>query len=233
MFTIEQEKIIKNVVKSVIFQIRKGGSVKTGGVYDILYTYHISDFSQQLECNKIEIKHNYECFKLQIQRKLLSQCNNYWKLKDSELRLIEESINKKEFENFKPYIEYLWNCNLKNIEKEIELEEENKISEKNEKIKKILGNKYESYKDLIPAILESKREYPYKSDKIKIFLDLYLNSDEIFRIMNNYEQWRVTYSYVEKYRIERMDLIKEGKKKIYDKDYLFKSIRNKLNYLIK
>ena len=73
---------------------------------------------------------------------------------------------------------------------------------------------------LIPVknILKDNIEYKYKSDKVKAFLDIALNSDQIFAILSHYEDFTVTRSYIEKFRIERQSLITENKLKTYPQE---------------
>ena len=68
----------------------------------------------------------------------------------------------------------------------------------------------------------------YKNEKIKAFLDIQLNNTQIFNIMNNYENLKVTNSYIEKFRVERQALLVENKIQSFPQEVAIKKYLNVL-----
>ena len=105
---------------------------------------------------------------------------------------------------------------LKEILEEKETKQKQNIED--EFLSKILYPKSDLLLIPVKNILKDNIEYKYKSDKVKAFLDIALNSDQIFAILSHYEDFTVTRSYIEKFRIERQSLITENKLKTYPQE---------------
>lgn len=200
----EQVNIVKDILHSFIFKIR------IPSVLNFVYKYYISDNSQLNEGNRVKIDLDFKSIKLQINRNILSQRNNYWNLNDSGISLLEQ--NQYILDELKEYIETLLESDLEKQLKEIEKREQEEENKEDEKLLSILSPK-EILLPIVKKILKDSREYPYKSDKIKILLAVHLNVDQIYAILANYEKFAATRSYIDKYRQERVDLISEGKLK--------------------
>ena len=203
----EQDKqTIKRVLKSIVFSIRK-----VDVCYKI-YKYYTSDFSQRIG-NRIPIKMDFDSLELQIKRKLISnQLDPYFReIKTSEAKLVEDYAIKYGLKEFEDYINNLWKYHLEDFEREQQEEVQQKQNLEDEFLSKILYPKENILLKAVKCILNNSLEYKYKSDKVKAFLDIQLNTEQIFSIMNNYEDLNVNRSYIEKFKAERMALLTEGK----------------------
>lgn len=207
----EKYNIVKKVLKEFIFQLR------TIDILKQIYTYYISDLSQVMGANsKHKTDLNFEGLKQQIRRKILSDRNNYWNLKDSEIKIVEEIFQKdKEVNSFKNYINELLSTDLGAQIKEMEILKKEEDNKEDARLKKILIPKEDLLLEAVKIILQNNREFPYKSDKIKALLSIELNTEQIFAILNGYERWLSPRGYIEKFKQERLTLIKEKKLKIY------------------
>lgn len=215
----EQKEIIEGILSKFVFKIR------SSHILNIVFTYYVSDMSQQLESNRVRIKVCYEHIKLQIQRKILSKDNNYWGFKDSEIKVVEECVNNKEFDSlFKSYVEQLIASDINVQIQKMEEEEKQEKNEEEERLKKILFPKEELLLKPVQHIINNNREFGCKLDKIKAMLSLMLNTDQIFTILSGYEPWFSQRSYVEKFRQERINQISEGKIKVYSQEEAARAI---------
>ena len=208
----QEEQIIKGVLKYFIYHLR------ISDVCNKVFTYYTSDFSQRL--NRIKIYHDFESVELQIKRKILTANSvPYWNgLKTSDIKVIEDFASKNGLSYFKDYINSLFKYKLEDFKKEQEEETKQKQNIEDEFLSKILYPKSNLLLIPVKNILKDNIEYKYKSDKVKAFLDIALNSDQIFAILSHYEDFTVTRSYIEKFRIERQSLITENKLKTYPQE---------------
>ena len=71
--------------------------------------------SQMSDGNRVKIDLNFDSIKLQIKRKILSQKNNYWNIKDSEIKIVED-LKDEEFDIFKIFIN---KCLKENLDSQI------------------------------------------------------------------------------------------------------------------
>lgn len=207
----EKYNIVRKVLKEFIFQLR------TIDILKQVYTYYISDLSQVMGTNsKHKTDLDFEGLKQQIRRKILSDRNNYWHLKDSEIKIVEEIFQKdKEVNLFENYINELLSTDLDAQIKEMETLKKEEDNKEDARLKKILIPKEDLLLEAVKIILQNNREFPYKSDKIKALLSIELNTEQIFAILNGYEKWLSPRGYIEKFKQERLTLIKEKKLKIY------------------
>ena len=137
--------------------------------------------------------------------------------------------NSEEFDKlFKEYIENLWTCSLKEQTKEFEREEKEAKERDDAKLKAILKDKYDLYKEVVTLILNDTQEYPYKSDKIKVLLELELDVDTITMILQTREKWISPRGYVNKYFEERKEGIKQRKIVVYELNSTIKHIMAQL-----
>lgn len=229
----EQISICKEVLKKFIYRVR------IGGVTQMVFHYY-SDSVEDDGCKTYKVdtpeyyaSFNYARTKRQIKKKILSNRNNYWHIEEGKIKIIENFCisHPNEFDNyFKHYIENLWTCSLKEQTAEFE-KEKKELEEKNNYLLKIaLGeDKYEKYSKVVNLILNDITDYPYKSDKIKVLLELELDIDTIFRILQTNEKWKSPRSYVEKYYKERQEGIKQRKITVYELNSTIKHITNQLN----
>lgn len=217
----EEIIIVKNVLKNFITKIR------TYALFNQIYTYYVSDYSQMNAKDVIKIEFNYESLYIQLKRKILSQRNYYWEIKDSEIALVEKIVETKEFEiQFKEYIDKLFKEDTKELLKEVEETEKAIKDADEERLKKILSPKEDILLVPVKKIIQDNREFPYKSDKIKYLLMLKLTTDQIFAILQGYEKWISPRSYIEKYNVERQEAIKEKKIIEYPIEEEIKEIMN-------
>lgn len=218
----EKYEIVKKVLKEFTFQLR------TVDILKQVYTYYISDFNQLIGANcKSRANLNFEDLKQQIRRKILSDRNNYWHLKDSEIKIVEEIFQKdEEAILFKDYIDKLFISDLNTQIKEMEAIKKEESNKEDERLNKILYPKSDILLEPVKIILQNNREFPYKSDKIKSLLLIELNTEQIFAILSGYEKWSSPRGYIEKFRQERLNQIKEKKLKVYsleDSIFIIKS----------
>lgn len=230
----EQISICKEVLKKFIYKI------KISGVCQLIFHYYNDSYDTDgFKTYKVDSPEYYQSFnfertKRQIKKKILTKNNNYWRLEESKIKLLEDFCinNSKEFDNlFKNFIEYLWKMSLDKQKKEFE-KELNEIKEKeNSVLKTILKEKYDSLQEVIVLILEDTLEYPYKSDKIKILLELELDVETIYLILQTKEKWASPRGYINKYFEERKEGIKQKKIVVYELEstikHLFSQLRNK------
>lgn len=209
----EDREIILNVLERFIVKI------KSSDILNQIYKYYISDYSQLNDSNRKKISLNYESINIQAQRKIFTEKNNYWNIKPSELKLIENHIAKYgNLDEFKKEIDEFLACDISVQREKMQKEEKVKENIENEAIKKILGNVSDNLFRATKKVLEDRRNFPYKVDVIRGLLSLALNVDQIIYLMARNEKLVVQRSYVEKYRQERTDLIAEGKLKIHTKE---------------
>lgn len=230
--TSEQIEICKEVLKKFIYRIR------IGGVSQLVFHYYSDslenrDKTYQVDTPEYYASFNYDKTKKQIQRKILSNRNNYWHIDEKKIKIIENFCisHPKEFDNyFKKYINFLWTCSLKQQTEEFEKEKQETIEKNNTLLKIALGeDKYDLYYKVVNLVLNDTTDYPYKSDKIKVLLELELDVDTIFRVLQTKEKWSVPRSYVEKYFKERQEGIKQRKITVYELNSTIKHITNQLN----
>lgn len=218
----EDREIILNVLERFIVKI------KSSDILNQIYRYYISDYSQISDSNKRKIYLDYESINLQAQRKIFTEKNNYWNIKPSELKLVEDHLAKYgNLDEFKKDIEEFLACDVSIQREKIQKEEKIKENIEEEAIKKILGEVSDNIFKASKKVLEDRRNYPYKVDVIRGLLSLALNVDQIVYLMARNEKLIVQRSYVEKYRQERTDLISEGKLKFYTKEEEAKIILEK------
>lgn len=224
--TEELKQICKEVLTKVIYQIRNQGSVA-----GLVYTYYVSDPSQMVEKNKIIIKKDFDSLKIQIRRKILTQCNNYWGLEDSKVKAVEDLVlyHEDEFDTLKDMITDLFGADMKAQRQAMEKAEEDSKAREFKQFKEVLKDRYDMYKDVCYKIIHDDREFACKSDKIKIFLEIGLDVDSITLLLLNYEKWIVQRSYVEKYRKERHQAILEGKIKKYEPQSVIENVLKRLH----
>lgn len=209
----EDREIILNVLERFIVKI------KSSDILNQIYRYYISDYAQISDSNKRKIYLDYESINLQAQRKIFTEKNNYWNIKPSELKLVENHLAKYgNLDEFKKDIEEFLACDVSIQREKIQKEEKIKENIEEEAIKKILGEVSDNIFKASKKVLEDRRNYPYKVDVIRGLLSLALNVDQIVYLMARNEKLVVQRSYVEKYRQERTDLISEGKLKFYTKE---------------
>ncbi|QIG64919.1 hypothetical protein SJC03_245 [Bacteroides phage SJC03] len=208
---LEKKTIVENVLNTFIFRIKVSPILLT------VYKYYVSDQSQMSDGNRVKIDLNFDSIKLQIKRKILSQKNNYWNIKDSEVKIVED-LKDEEFDTFKNFINKCLKENLDSQIKEMEMKEEAEKSEEENRIKKILYPKEDLLFEAVKKIIENNREFPYKSDKIKAFLSIALNTEQIYAILAGYENLVSQMGYIEKFRQERINQISEGKIKVYPQE---------------
>lgn len=223
--TEQERESIKNTLKSFIYTIRKSD------VCYKVYKYYTSDFSQRLSKDRKNIDLNFESIQTQIERKILSNKNGepyFDSIKISDIKIIEEYTSKNGLGEFKEYIEYLLNHKLSDFEKEQKQKEKEENDKEDEFLSNILFPKSDLLLIPVKNILQSKREYIYKNEKIKAFLDIQLNNTQIFNIMNNYETLKVTNSYIEKFRVERQALLVENKIQSFPQEIAVKKYLNLL-----
>lgn len=230
--TEQQIQLFKEILKKFIYKVR------TDKVLQLVFHYHDNDFKREegfktYPVNSPEYLHsfNFDRTKRQIRKKILSLKNNYWKLNESEVKELESfCINhpNKFDEIFKSYIEDLWICSLESQIKEFQQKEKREKEEENNRLKEILGERYDLYKEVIPLILKDTSEYPYKSDKIKILLELELDVDTIYLILLMKEKWTSPKGYINKYFEERKEGIKQRKIVVYELNSTIKHIKNQL-----
>ena len=213
----EKKTIVESVLNTFIFRIKVSPILLT------VYKYYVSDQSQMSDGNRVKIDLNFDSIKLQIKRKILSQKNNYWNIKDSEIKIVED-LKDEELDSFKNFINKCLNENLDSQIKEMEMKEEAEKSEEENRIKKILYPKEDLLFEAVKKIIENNREFPYKSDKIKAFLSIALNTEQIYAILAGYENLVSQMGYIEKFRQERTNQISEGKIKVYPQEESVKII---------
>lgn len=228
--TEEQIDICKEILTKFIYKI------KISDIGQLVFHYYtdseMDEFKTYLVGTPEYYKSfNYERTKRQIKKKILSVRNNYWSLDESKLKIVENFCinNSKEFDKlFKEYIENLWTCSLKEQTKEFERKKREEKEKDDAKLKAILKNKYDLYKEVVTLILNDTQEYPYKSDKIKILLELELDVDTITMILQTREKWSSPRGYVNKYFEERKEGIKQRKIVVYELNSTIKHIVTQL-----
>ena len=222
----EQEKqSINYTLKEFIYSIRKSD------VCYKIYKYYTSDFSQRISKNRKNIELNFDSIETQSKRKILSDKigDPYFDtIKISNIKLIEEYTSKHGLKEFKDYIEFLLKHSLSDFEKEQKQKEQEEKDKEDEFLINILNPKSDLLLIPVKNILKSQREYIYKNEKIKAFLDIQLNNTQIFNIMNNYENLKVTNSYIEKFRVERQALLVENKIQSFPQEVAIKKYLNVL-----
>lgn len=223
--TDEQKNIVKEVLRKIIFQIR------TNSVFNLVFTYYVSDYVQMMHENKIKINYDFKSIKLQIQRKILTQRNNYWDLEESKIKLVEDLAiyHEEEFNQFEDFVTNLFASNINLEKKAMEQEEIDAKMRLMKKIREILKEKADTCDEVCYKIIKDEREYPCKSDKIKILLDVGLSVDIIFMLLMECEKWRAQRGYIEKYRKERYEAMLEGKKKRIDPQIVIENVLRQLN----
>ena len=106
---------------------------------------------------------------------------------------------------------------------------EQEAKEKDEaKLRDILKNNYDLYKEVVTLILNDNSEYPYKSDKIKVLLELELDVETIFLLLQTKEKWTSPRGYINKYYEERKEGIKARKIAVYELGSTIKHITSQL-----
>lgn len=198
---------IKNILKVFVVKI------KSFDILGLVYKYYISDYNQiNNKCNEM----SYDFLIKQLNRKILSEKNDYWELKLSDIKLVEDNLNILNTKDIKSYIDYLFNSmNISEELRKIDIQDKNVEEKKSNKIKDILSPRDNILLKPVEKIINNNREWPYKSDKIKSLLNLTLSIDQIFNILFDYESLRAQRSYIEKYDKERKENIDNGKIKIY------------------
>lgn len=228
--TEEQISICKEILKKFIYKIR------IGDVGQLVFHYYTDSEMDEFKTYPVGTPEyyksfNYERTKRQIKKKILSTRNNYWNLDSSKLKIVESFCinNSKEFDKlFKEYIKNLWTCSLKEQTKEFEKEEREAKEKDNAQLRAILKDKFELYKEVVTLILNDTSEYPYKSDKIKVLLELELDVDTIYLILCTKEKWISPKGYINKYAEERKEGIKQRKIVVYELNSTIKHIMTQL-----
>lgn len=233
--TEEQISICKEILKKFIYRVRHSLE-NGGGISELVFHYYTDSEMDEFKTYPVNTPEfyasfNFERTKRQIKKKILSNKNEYWNLNESQAKFLESfCINhSKEFDDlFKNYINYLWKCDLKVQEEEF-LRQEQEIKEKeNVQLKVILKEKFDLYKEVVTLILNDTSEYPYKSDKIKVLLELELDVDTIYLILATKEKWTSPKGYINKYSEERKEGIKQRKIVVYELNSTIKHITNQL-----
>lgn len=233
--TEEQIKDCKETLKKFIYRVRYSLE-NGGGISELVFHYYTDSEMDKFKTYPVNTPEfyasfNFERTKRQIKKKILSNRNEYWNLSESQAKFLENfCINhSKEFDDlFKNYINYLWKCNLKAQEEEF-LKQEQEIKEKeNAQLKAILKDKFELYNEVVTLILNDTSEYPYKSDKIKVLLELELDVDTIYLILCTKEKWISPKGYINKYAEERKEGIKQRKIVVYELNSTIKHIMTQL-----
>lgn len=228
--TEEQISICKEILKKFIYKIR------IGNIGQLVFHYYTESEIDELETYPVGTPEYYKSFdyertKKQIKNKILSTKNNYWNLDESKLKIVESfCINapKKFDELFKDYIENLWTCSLEEQIKEFEGKKREAKEKDDAKLKAILKDKYDIYKEVVTLILNDTQEYPYKSDKIKVLLELELDVDTIMMILQIREKWSSPRGYINKYFEARKEGIKQRKIVVYELNSTIKHIMTQL-----
>lgn len=220
----KEKDIIKEVLEKFIYKLR------TNEICFIVFSHYTDN---PLEPFKGDL--NFDGITKQIKKGILTKSQNYWRNIELSKRIfLEKYISSKESEfkkEFGNYIAELCICDLSLQKEKIEKEKIEKINEENDKLKSILKQKYDTHKEVVSLILKDLKIYPYKSDKIKIFLELGLDVDTIHNVMNLKEKWVVQRGYVEKYDIERKDKIKKKEIYVYEMQSVIDDVLKKLSYL--
>ena len=233
--TEEQIDVCKEILKKFIYKVRS--SEINQYVFHYYTDSYIDSESNSYKTYPVNTPEYYKSFnfdrtKRQIKTKILTNKSNYWNFDEKKVRILEDvCINhSEEFDNnLKEYIENLWTCSLEEQTKEFEKKEQEFKEKKNTLLKEALGtDKYNIYIEVINLILDDTVEYPYKSDKIKILLEIELDVETIFKILQTKEKWKSPRSYIEKYYKERQEGIKQRKINVYDLDSTIKHITNQL-----
>lgn len=228
--TKEQEETCKDVLKRFVYKVRKSEVCQL-----IFHYYTDSDFNDKMKTYPVNTPGYFASFNAertiyQIKKKILSVRNNYWNLEEGKIKLVESLCvnHPKEFENLKDYINSLWESNLAQQDKEFEKEEKELKEKDNAKLKSILKEKYNLLQEVVNLILSDTSEYPYKSDKIKVLLELELDVDTIFLILQTREKLISPRGYIDKYYKERQEGIKQRKIVQYELNSSIKHITNQL-----
>lgn len=197
--TEEQINICKDILERFIYNIR------INEISQIIFTYYNKDYNILDIDVKDESHYNFEEVNQQIKAHILSQRNSFWRLNENKIKIVENlAINHpKEFETFKTFIERAWICDPAKQRERINKEENDKKREVSKQLKIILKDKYELYEEVIRLILEDTKIYPYKSDKIKVLLELELDVETIFFILQINDKWSSPRGYINKYLEER------------------------------
>lgn len=233
--TEEQISIYKEILKKFIYRVRHSLE-NGGGVSKLVFHYYTDSEMDEFKTYPVNTPEfyasfNFERTKRQIKKKILTNKNDYWNLDESKVKKLESFCinNPKEFDNlFKDYINYLWKCDLKKQEEEFRKQEQAEKEKDNAKLKVILQDKYDLYKEVVTLILNDTQEYPYKSDKIKVLLELELDVDTITMILQTREKWISPRGYVNKYFEERKEGIKQRKIVVYELNSTIKHIMAQL-----
>ena len=233
--TEEQISICKEILKKFIYRVRYSLE-NGGGVSELVFHYYTDSEMDEFKTYPVNTPEfyasfNFERTKRQIRKKILTNKNDYWNLDESKAKILENfCINTpKEFDNlFKDYINYLWKCDLKKQEEEFRKQEQAEKEKDEAKLKAILKDKYDLYKEVVTLILNDTQEYPYKSDKIKVLLELELDVDTITMILQTREKWISPRGYVNKYFEERKEGIKQRKIVVYELNSTIKYIMTQL-----
>lgn len=228
--TEEQISVCKEILKNFIYKIR------ISNIKQLVFHYYNDSEMGKFKTYPVGTPEyyksfNYERTKGQIKKKILSARNNYWSLDESKLKIVENfCINSpKEFDKlFKEYIENLWTCSLKEQTKEFEKKEREIKEKENAQLKDILKDKFDLYKEVVTLILNDTSEYPYKSDKIKVLLEIELDVETIFMLLQTREKWISPRGYINKYAEERKEGIKQRKIVVYELNSTIQHIINQL-----
>ena len=211
--------VIKETLKNFITKIR------LSELFRQIYTYYVQEASDLNADKLVHIKMDYPSLKLQLKRKILSQRNNYWDLKDENVSIVENAVSTKDFDKeFKTYCENLFKKSLKDLSEEIEQQEQNEKNQFEESIRKFIHPQEDLLFEPVKLVLTRKLEFPFKSDVIKALLMLKLNDEQIFNLCNLLDRSRSPRGYITKYRQEREDLIKQGKLREYPLEEEIKEI---------
>lgn len=213
--TEQEEKSIKSTLKKFVFSLRN--STVTYKVFK----YYTQTFEERLSKSRAKIEFDFEGIELQIKRKILSSHSSdpYWSnIKTSEVSLLESFVSVNGLSSFKDYINELLKYNISDFKKEQKEEQKELESLEDKNLIKFLAPKEDLLLIPVKNILKNNIEFKYKSDKVKALLDIQLNSDQIFGILSNYEDFVVTRSYIEKFKAERQQMIIENKIKSYPQE---------------
>lgn len=217
----EKEQIARDVLKKFIYKIR------TTNIPSIVYRYYISDKSQALESNRVKVKEDFDSIKLQISREILSEKNNYWQLKDSDIEVAEKYLmEEKNINSLKTYINALLGVNLKEQSVEMEAIQKAELEAEKQIILDAIESNDENLYKAVFIVIENKREFPYKSSKVDALLELKLNEEQIVEVLKNYDNLKVTKGYVGQIAKKRFEEICDNKRRILTQEEKISQILN-------
>lgn len=233
--TEEQISNCKEILKKFIYKVRNGLE-NGGGVSELIFHYYTDSEIDEFKTYPINTPEffasfNFERTKRQIRKRILTVRNEYWNLDETKAKFLESfciSHSKKFDTLFKEYINYLWKCNFKALREESKRKEKEDKEKDDKNLKIILGNKYDFYKEVVNLILNDTQEYPYKSDKIKVLLEIELDVETIFMLLQTKEKWISPRGYINKYAEERKEGIKQRKIVVYELNSTIKHIMAQL-----